>query len=233
MRIASVVLVFLIASCSPLNFRNIESIEQDKYFNYSLVFLSAGMNANELDSMVVEAAALGHRSFIERKGKDGTLLLAAPFGEPRGNAHWRGIYVFDLANVDSAYEITGADPSISAGLFTMHIMPWRVDTNLRPLRDKLEQSKQTGMPFKPASYALAIGEPTISVEAARKTMLGKQQLICAGELGGEGEGQVVLLLNAKTVEEARIWLELANPLVSWDISSLWASDLLGELASDR
>jgi len=84
-------------------------------------------------------------------GADGTLLLAGPFGEPRADESWRGIYVFDVAEMEEAYDLARSDPSIRAGLFDVTIVPWQPDVDLRPLRDELEEEKTAGVPFVPAA----------------------------------------------------------------------------------
>lgn len=201
--------------------------------DYILAVLLAGGRANEMDETAVSEASIGHRAHIESMAAEGTLLLAAPFGDPRATESWRGLYVFDLSDVDEAYELAREDPSIVAGLFDLELMPWRSDVDLRPLRTEIERGKAAGAPFVPAAYVLALGESGKHVDEVLHHLEEKDQLICAGELGGEHEGQILLLLTAETVEEARSWLGSDSSQVRWDLSSLWATELLGALAVGR
>ena len=230
MRKVAIVLVILVAGCAARDPSRMRSVEAPASHDYTLAVLLAGARASEMDEAAVSDASIGHRAHIESMGTEGTLLLAAPFGEPRANESWRGIYVFDLSNVDQAYELARTDPSIVAGLFELKLMPWRSDVDLRPLRAEIERRKAAGAPFVPAAYVLAIGEPGGHVRDLLRHLEGTGRIICAGELGGEREGQVLLLLTAETVEEARAWLGSSNSQVRWELSSLWATELLGGLA---
>jgi uncharacterized protein YciI len=199
--------------------------------DYTLAFLVAGERAGDLDNDAIAAASLGHRAHIETMGAEGTLLLAGPFGEPRANTDWRGIYVFDLADVDAARDLTRSDPSVVAGLFDLVMVPWKSNVDLRPMRDKLEQEKEAGIPFNPAAYVLATRR--IASDAAGQTehWFGMTGVVCAGELGGGRDGEIMLLLTAETVEGAAAWLARHGGADKWELSSLWATALLGELAA--
>ncbi|MGK0202896.1 MAG: hypothetical protein ACI9S9_001969 [Planctomycetota bacterium] len=199
--------------------------------DYTLAFLVAGERAGDLADDVIAAASLGHRAHIETMGAEGTLLLAGPFGEPRANTDWRGIYVLDLADVDAARDLTRSDPSVVAGLFDLVMVPWQCNVDLRPMRDKLEQEKKAGIPFNPAAYVLATRK--IGPDAAGQTehWFGMAGVVCAGELGGGRDGEIMLLLTAKTVEGATEWLARHGGADKWELSSLWATALLGEQAA--
>ncbi len=196
--------------------------------HYVLAILTSGTRANELDEAARAAATAGHRARINSMGAEGTLLLAGPFGEPRGDENWRGIYVFDLSDTDEAYELARTDPAIEAGLFDLLLMPWHSNVDLRPMRAHLEKAKAAGEPFVPAAYVLAIGEPAERVLDVLPRLLATQEVICAGELGGRREGQFLLLLKAETVDDARKLLDLGDSPVRWNLSSFWATSLLGQ-----
>ena len=229
-RRVAMALAALLAGCAGLDSTGTPSVETLSGHDYVLAFLTFGARAGELDKAAVAAASEGHRAHIDSMGAEGTLLLAGPFGEPRADESWRGIYVFNLSEVDEAYELARSDPSVVAGLFDVMLMPWRSDVDLRPLRTELEEGKAAGAPFVPAAYVLAIGEPTEQMGAVLRRLGGEERIICAGELGGEREGQFLLLLTAETVEEARAWLESGDPRADWELSSLWATAVLGGLA---
>jgi uncharacterized protein YciI len=221
------------AGCTETHLPSKEPAEMVSIHNYALAFLTIGELAGELDDAAVVTAGQGHRTHIEQMGAEGTLLLAGPFGEPRADEKWRGIYVFDLADMEEAYNLARSDPSIQAGLFDVTIVPWRSDVDLRPLRDKLEDEKAAGAPFVPAPYVLAIGEATEEVQSVLHELRRKGKIICSGDLGGNRSNQFLILLKAETVGEAKEWLKTENTVASWEFSSLWATALLGDFAIDR
>ena len=225
----AVALVALVASCAGLDSNGSQNAESSSGHDYVLAFLKTGARAGELDVAAVATASTGHRAHIEKMGAEGRLLLAGPFGEPRAQEDWRGIFVFDLSDVDQADELAQSDPSVVAGLFDVTVLPWRSDVDLRPMRDELEQEKAAGAPFVPAAYVLATGESTQRVPGLLRELEAEERLICSGELGEE----LLLLLTAETVEEAQAWLDAGDPEGSWELSSLWATALLGGLAKGR
>ena len=230
MRNIALGLAILLASCATSTPTGTRAVEAPAGHDYVLAFLLAGARASEIDEAAATDASAGHRAHIEAMGADGTLLLAAPFGEPRANERWRGIYVLDSSDVEKAYALAQADPAVVAGLFDLELMPWRSDVDLRPMRAELEREKAAGEPFVPAPYVLAIGERAGGVRDVLRHLEGRGRILCAGELGGEREGQVLLLLAAETVEEARAWLDSDDLQVRWELSGLWATALLGDLA---
>lgn len=225
-------LLVLLPGCAAPDTSGEPVAEVEPGHEYAFAVLTVGPRASELDEEAVAAASAGHRAHIESMGAEGTLLLAGPFGAPRAEASWQGLYVFDLPDIDEAYELAGADPSIVAGLFDVVIVPWQSDVDLRPMRDRLERDKAEGAAFVPAAYVLAIGEASALAREALAGLEADGMLICGGELGGERAGQLLLFLSAETVEEAREWLSFVDATTEWELSSLWATALLGELAAD-
>lgn len=224
MRLIAIACIVLLAGCA--------SPALPPGHDYTLAILTAGPQADSLGDEAVAAAAGGHRAHIESMGADGTLLLAGPFGEPRAHDAWRGLYVFGLSDMAAAQDLAQADPAVVAGLFDIVLMPWRSDRDLRPLRDKIERGKAEGEPFVPAAYVLAMGEPIPQARAALQALSEQQRVVCAGGLGGERQAQHLAILTAETVADARAWLSAADPQVQWELSSLWATALLGDLAAN-
>ena len=87
----------------------------------AFVFLETGERAAELSSDQIREASIGHRTNIERLGDQGILLLAGPFGVPH-DPRWRGIFVFDVATLDQALELTATDPAVQMGAFSMRVL---------------------------------------------------------------------------------------------------------------
>ena len=97
-------------------------LEADDYGmrTYVVAFLKAGPSRSQNEE---EAAALqrAHLDNIERLSNEGKLILAGPFLD---GGDVRGIYIFDVANVDEARRLTDSDPAIKAGRLTMELHPW-------------------------------------------------------------------------------------------------------------
>ncbi len=232
-RSVALVWLLLLAGCAGPDSIRTDVTRTIPGHEYVLAILTTGARAGELHEEAVAAASTGHRAHIESMGADGTLLLAGPFGEPRANESWRGLYVFDLTDMEKARDLTLADPSVVAGLFDLKLFPWRSDVDLRPMRDELERGKLAGEPFVPGAYVLAIGTPAERARDVLPDLAGEKRIICAGELGGERQGEFLVLLTAETVEEAEEWLDSGDSNVSWGLSSLWATALLVGIAEGR
>ena len=97
-------------------------LEADQYgmSTYVMAFLKEGPNRGQ-DS--IEAAALqkAHMDNIGRMAELGKLVLAGPFLD---EGDIRGIYIFDVATVEEAEELTNSDPAIQAGRLVMELHPW-------------------------------------------------------------------------------------------------------------
>jgi len=197
--------------------------------DYVLAILTTGRRANELATAEASVLGAGHRARIEAMAAAGTLLLAGPFGESV-HENWRGIFVFDVADVGEAAALTRTDPSIDAGLFDAKLMRWRSNVDLAPVRARLEAAKAAGRPFVPAAYVLGIGKPAGDVRRALPRLMESQRVIGGGELGEERDGEFLLLLRVAALEDARELLQQSDSRVSWELSSFWATNLLGQLA---
>lgn len=87
---------------------------------YVMAFLKAGPNRNQDSTQAVELQR-AHRANIERLAKEGKLVLAGPFMD---DGKLRGIYIFNVATVEEAEELTKTDPAIKAGRLVMELHPW-------------------------------------------------------------------------------------------------------------
>lgn len=64
----------------------------------------------------------GHFANIQRLADEGKLAVAGPFGA--NDRQWRGLYIFNVATVAEALELTRTDPAVAAGIFTVEATPW-------------------------------------------------------------------------------------------------------------
>lgn len=88
---------------------------------YVLVVLKTGPNTTATDE---ERKRLfeGHFANISRLADEGKLAVAGPFGA--NDRQWRGLYIFNVATVAEALELTRTDPAVAAGIFTVEATPW-------------------------------------------------------------------------------------------------------------
>lgn len=87
---------------------------------YVMAFLKAGPN-RERPPDETQRLQAAHRANIRRLASEGKLVLAGPFGD---NGPLRGIYIFDVATIAEAEELTRTDPAIQAGQLVMELHPW-------------------------------------------------------------------------------------------------------------
>lgn len=87
---------------------------------YVMAFLKKGPNRNQ-DSATAAQLQAAHMENIGRMADMGKLILAGPFMD---NGEVRGIYVFNVATVEEARELTASDPAIQAGRLVMELHLW-------------------------------------------------------------------------------------------------------------
>lgn len=87
---------------------------------YVLAFLKAGPNRDQ-NAEEAERLQRAHLDNINRLADAGKLVVAGPFLD---DGDLRGIYVFNVATVEEARELTATDPAIQAGRLVMELHPW-------------------------------------------------------------------------------------------------------------
>ncbi|MBD3635891.1 MAG: hypothetical protein HUJ25_01005 [Crocinitomicaceae bacterium] len=87
---------------------------------YVMAFLKKGPN-RDLDSASAAELQRAHMDNINRLAEDGKLVLAGPF---YGDGEIRGIYLFDVATIEEAEELTKTDPAIQEGSLVMELVRW-------------------------------------------------------------------------------------------------------------
>lgn len=87
---------------------------------YVMALLKAGPN-RDFDSETAQKIQRGHMANINRLADEGKLILAGPFLD---GGELRGIFLFDVATVEEARELTESDPAIQAGSLEMELHPW-------------------------------------------------------------------------------------------------------------
>jgi uncharacterized protein YciI len=90
--------------------------------NYVLVILKAGPNYSKLAGKERDEVFKGHFANINRLAKEGSLLVAGPFGDQEGD--WAGLFVFNVDTVEAAQKLTETDPTLKAGVFIGEYHKW-------------------------------------------------------------------------------------------------------------
>lgn len=105
-------------SMSPAQDKKDEpKFEMKQYF---FVMLMKGANRGQ-DSVTAMKLQEGHMANINRMAKEGKLAIAGPFGD---NGNWRGIFIFDMANIEDVKKEVEQDPAVQAGRLAYEIHPW-------------------------------------------------------------------------------------------------------------
>jgi uncharacterized protein len=87
---------------------------------YVMAFLKRGPNRSQ-DSTTAARLQNAHLQNIQRMAEAGKLVLAGPFF---GDGDLRGIYIFDVENIEEAEKLTSSDPAIQAGRLKMELLEW-------------------------------------------------------------------------------------------------------------
>jgi uncharacterized protein YciI len=96
-----------------------------------LGFLKKGPNRKEGDGETPEVQELqkAHLANINRLASLKKLIAAGPFGD---DGNLRGIFVFRVASLPEAQELTGTDPMIKIGRLVLELHPWQVPDGILP-----------------------------------------------------------------------------------------------------
>jgi uncharacterized protein len=82
------------------------------------------------DSLTAAKIQKGHMAHIMQMAKDKKLVLAGPFMD---NGDLRGIFVFNVASVEEAIDLTNQDPAVKSGRLVMEIHPWYGPVKLKEI----------------------------------------------------------------------------------------------------
>lgn len=99
-----------------------EQLGADEYGmrNYVMAFLKKGPNRDQ-DSLEKSRLQRAHLDNVLRLAEEGKLVLAGPFND---DGEIRGIYIFNVENLQEAEELTKTDPAVQAGSLVMELHPW-------------------------------------------------------------------------------------------------------------
>ncbi len=87
---------------------------------YVMAFLRKGPN-REQDKDKAAKLQAAHMENIQRLADEGKLSLAGPFLD---DGDLRGIYIFNVTDIEEAKALTETDPAIQSGQLVMELHPW-------------------------------------------------------------------------------------------------------------
>ncbi len=87
---------------------------------YVMAFLKSGKTKIEDETKRIELQK-AHLKNIQRLAAEGKLVVAGPFFDKQPI---RGIFIFNVATVEEARQLTETDPAIQAGTLEMELHPW-------------------------------------------------------------------------------------------------------------
>ncbi len=87
---------------------------------YVMAFLMKGPNRSR-DSTQRAEIQTAHLNNIMRLSNEGKLVMAGPFLD---NKEVRGIFIFNVKNLEEAKALTESDPAVKAGILKMELHPW-------------------------------------------------------------------------------------------------------------
>jgi uncharacterized protein YciI len=87
---------------------------------YVMAFLKKGPHRSQ-DSTKRAEIQKAHLENIMKLAAEGKLIMAGPFLDDKDI---RGIFIFNVGNIEEAKKLTESDPAIKAGVLSMELHPW-------------------------------------------------------------------------------------------------------------
>ena len=94
-----------------------------------LGFLTRGAKWTPEQTAATEELQKAHIANIQRLAAMKKLVVAGPFGD---NGNLRGIFVFHVASLDEAKQLSATDPAVQAARLAIELHPWMVPEGILP-----------------------------------------------------------------------------------------------------
>ncbi|GGF43001.1 YciI family protein [Echinicola rosea] len=88
---------------------------------YVMAFLKSGPDVEHYSEEERAKIQQGHMEHIGKMATEKKLVLAGPFF---GEGTLRGIFIFDVADINEAEKLTAEDPAVKAGVLKMELVEW-------------------------------------------------------------------------------------------------------------
>lgn len=226
MRTFPVLLLLLATACASVSPAPSQKESIPSQNDYVFVFLKTGP-VTDLSEERTEELQRGHFANMDRLWDQGLLLISGPFGDPRPDPENRGMFIFDVAEVAIAEDLTRSDPALQAGALRLVAFPF---TTADPLRDvyRLDRADRDSDRPNIRPYVLAMSE---DLEAAERLLAGEDFVVFSGRFGGDLDGTVLFALDANNPAAARVLLRMVDSqdTIEWQLHPWYGSPNLIEL----
>lgn len=204
---------------------------------YVLAILKKGPTADQRTTEERTAIQAAHMANIHRLADEGVLLVAGPFGQPNPDPTRRGVFIFDVAEIARAKELTESDPAVKAGVLAFDLYPLstRADLHVAQAADRkwIAETKAAGkdpnLDFPMHTYTFAM----LRGDKARHAIEALPDSSRVVFVGGLGANSCLAVLDAPDAQQAERALAPAREqLGQLDLTPWWASASLLQLDSD-
>lgn len=177
--------IFLLLPCALASCAAPSAPEAPSGRDFAWVWLLTGPRDAEVQGEERAAAFAGHFANMGRLSDEGVLVLAGPMAEPLARPDHRGVYVFDVPDLETARAAASTDPAVQAGIFVMEAENFRTAAPLDEVPARHEAFVAASgevdppMGFHCRPYVLLTGTPAVAAEhalgktAARVLMSGR------------------------------------------------------------
>jgi len=203
---------------------------------FAWVWLLTGPRDAEVQGEERAAAFAGHFANMGRLSDEGVLVLAGPMAEPRARPDHRGVYVFDVPDLETARAAASTDPAVQAGIFVMAAETFRTAAPLDEVPARHEAfvaaSGETDPPmgFHCRPYVLVTGAPAAAAERAFSR--AAVRVLLSGRL--EDRDAALFCLDLTEAAPAQALTDsLSEGGVVWTVIPWFATEELTALASLR
>lgn len=165
--------------------------------------------------------------------------VAGPFGQPNPDPTRRGLFVFDVADVERARELTNSDPAVQAGLLAMDLIPLSTgadfervrDIDVRLMRANREAGKDPGAGFEMHTFTFGFVGGGERAHRALCHAIAPGGVLAVGECGAALEDSSAVWIDAPDVATAERKLAgIRGELGALDLTPWWGSATLVQLA---
>jgi hypothetical protein len=172
---------------------------------------------------------------MARLAEEGVLLVSGPFGEPKADPLHRGLFILDEARIERAQEYAWTDPTARAGVFDLHVYPFRSASPLLALPQLYEADKARMKALDPdgpewdmRNYVLLMAEDG---EAGAAALADTGLVLFSGRFGGELEGQSLFAIDTEDAGAVGdlLGLDLDDPAVGWSVLPWYGSVCIAQL----
>jgi uncharacterized protein YciI len=172
--------------------------------DYVFVWLKTGPHSAEHTDADRKSIFEGHMANMKKLSAAHALIVAGPFGQGRHDAEDRGIFVFDVSQLDAARLLVDTDPGVESGEFRAVMWPMRSSSTLRNSLD-LDRQRLQGRAWTVDDgrvYQLVTVKDMDAAESALAHLEDQGKVIWSGRFGGDADGWGVFVLDADSAQDA-------------------------------